>query len=103
MLAGIQEAMKLFLSLCSRLWIVIAILAGKLMTNDFVYGSVINMDVYLRKIRNIIKNFANFALAGLILFSIVQGIIGKQALDIKKTITNTLVAGILIQASWFLM
>jgi len=30
-------------------------------------------------------------------------LIGKKAIDIKKIITNTLVAGIIIQASWFLM
>jgi len=73
------------------------------MTNDFVYGSFIHLDIYLWKIRNIIKNFANFALVGLVLSAIVKGLIGKEALDVKKVITNTLVAGILIQASWFLM
>ena len=70
----------------------LAILAGKLMTNDFVYGAFIHMDIYLWKIRNIIKNFANFALTGLVLFSIVKGIIGKEALDVKKIITKTLIA-----------
>ena len=73
------------------------------MTNDFVYGAFIHMDVYLWKIRNIMKNFANFTLAGLVLVSIIKGLVGKEALDVKKIITNTLVAGILIQASRFLM
>lgn len=81
----------------------LAVLAGKLMTNDFVYGAFIHMDIYLWKIRNIIKNFANFALTWLVLYSIIKGIIGKEALDVKKVITKTLIAGILIQASWFLM
>lgn len=102
-LSKIKEALHILLSLFSRLWIILAILAGKLMTNDFVYGSFIHMDVYLRKIRNIMKNFANFALAWLVLISIIQGIVGKETLDIKKIITNTLLAGILIQSSWFLM
>jgi len=97
------EALDTFISLCSRLWVILAILAGKLMTNDFVYGAFLHMDIYLWKIRNIMKNFANFALAGLVLVSIVKGLIGKDAFDPKKVITNTLVAGILIQASWFLM
>ncbi len=101
-LEKIQWFLEKFLSLCSRLWIVLAILAGKLMTNDFVYGAFIHMDIYLWKIRNIMKNFANFALVGLVLFSIVESLTGK-ALDVKKVITNTLLAGILIQASWFLM
>jgi hypothetical protein len=29
--------------------------------------------------------------------------VGKETLDVKKIITNTLLAGILIQSSWFLM
>lgn len=102
-LKAAQELLQKFLSLCSRWWIVLAILAGKLMTNDFVYGAFIHMDIYLWKIWNIMKNFANFALIGLVLVSIVKSLVGKEALDVKKTITNTLIAGILIQASWFLM
>lgn len=98
-----KELLQTLLSLFSRLWVILAILAGKLMSNDFVYGSFLHMDIYLRKIRNIMKNFANFALVGLILVSIIKGIVGKEALDVKKIITNTLIAGILIQASRFLM
>ncbi|MEI7919034.1 MAG: hypothetical protein WCH65_02195 [bacterium] len=81
----------------------LAILAGKLMTNDFVYGAFLHMDVYLWKIWNIMKNFANFALLALVLGSIIKSLTGKEALDVKKILTNTLLAGILIQASWFLM
>ncbi|MEI7557988.1 MAG: hypothetical protein WCJ45_04075 [bacterium] len=33
----------------------------------------------------------------------MKGLIGKEALDVKKVITNTLLAGILIQSSRFLM
>jgi hypothetical protein len=102
-LKNIQSGLNNFISLCSRLRVVLAILAGKLMTNDFVYGGFLHMDIYLWKIRNIMKNFANFALVALVLGSIIKSLIGKEAMDIKKVITNTLVAGILIQASWFLM
>ena len=102
-LIATKKILQTFLSLCSRWWIILAILAGKLMTNDFVYGAFMHMDIYLWKIRNIMKNFANFALAGLVLVSIVKGLVGKEALNVKKIITNTLVAAILIQASWFLM
>ncbi len=102
-LIATKEFLQTVLSLCSRWWIILAILAGKLMTNDFVYGAFMHMDIYLWKIRNIMKNFANFALAGLVLVSIVQGLVGKEALNVKKIITNTLIAAILIQASRFLM
>ena len=73
------------------------------MTNNFVYGAFIHLDIYLWKIRNIIKNLANFALTGLVLYSIIKWLIGKGTLNIKKIITNTLIAWILIQASRFLM
>ncbi|MEI7557989.1 MAG: hypothetical protein WCJ45_04080 [bacterium] len=57
-----KDFLQTFLSLFSRLRVILAIIAGKLMTNDFVYGAFLHMDIYLRKIRNIMKNFANFAL-----------------------------------------
>jgi len=98
----ITEGLNTFISLCSRLRVVLAILAGKLMTNDFVYGAFLHMDIYLWKIWNIMKNFANFALAGLVIWSIAKYLLGKES-DLKKIIINALVAGILIQASWFLM
>jgi hypothetical protein len=81
----------------------LAILAGKLMSNDFVYGSFMHLDIYLRKIRNIMKNFANFALIGIILISIIKSLVGKESLNAKKLILSALGAGVLIQASWFLM
>lgn len=73
------------------------------MTNDRVYGAVLHMDIYLRKIRNIMKNFANFGLVAIVLRSIVKNLIGKEKMDVKKIITKTLIAGILIQASRFLV
>lgn len=73
------------------------------MTNDRVYASIIHMDIYLWKIWNIMKNFANFALVGIVLYNIIQNIVGKDKINIKDIITKTLVAGILIQASRFLV
>jgi hypothetical protein len=61
------------------------------------------MDIYLRKIWNIIKNFANFALVGIVLRNIVSNLVGKKGMDIKNLITKTLIAGVLIQASRFLV
>ena len=102
-LTTIKQYLSDFIGICSRLWVILAILAGKLMTNDFVYGAFLHMDIYLWKIWNIMKNFANFGLIWLVLFSIVKSLTGKEALNPKKIIINTLLAGILIQASWFLM
>ncbi|HBB04938.1 TPA: hypothetical protein DCZ39_08960 [Patescibacteria group bacterium] len=73
------------------------------MTNDRVYASIIHMDIYLWKIRNIMKNFANFGLIAIVLRNIIQNLVGKNKIDIKGIITKTLIAGILIQASRFLV
>jgi len=55
---GIQQITTLF----SRLWVVLAMGAGKLMGNTFVYGEFMNFDVYLWQMWNISKNFANMAI-----------------------------------------
>ena len=102
-IANVQEFLNYILKLCSRWRVILAILAGKLMTNDRVYASIIHMDIYLWKIWNIMKNFANFALVGIVLYNIIQNIVGKDKINIKDIITKTLVAGILIQASRFLV
>ena len=102
-LLTLQDRLHTLIGICSRGWIVLAILAGKLMTNERVYGSFMHLDIYLWKMWNIMKNFANFALLGLLLWEIIKGITGKSKLDAKKVIINTLIAGILIQASRFLM
>jgi hypothetical protein len=49
------------------------------------------------------KNFANFTLVGIVLRNIVSNLVGKKGMDIKDLITKTLIAGVLIQASWFLV
>ncbi len=102
-LAKIQENINFIVNLCSRARVILAILAGKLMTNDRVYGSIVHMDIYLRKIWNIMKNFANFGLIAIILYKILSGLIGKKSMDMKSIITKTLIAGVLIQASRFLV
>lgn len=98
-----QDGLKTLLSILSRWWIILATLAGKLMTNDRVYGAALHMDIYLWKLRNIMKNFANFALVGIVLWSIIKSIIGKDPIKPADIIKKTLIAGILIQASRFLV
>ncbi|HCY21333.1 TPA: hypothetical protein DIC40_05835 [Patescibacteria group bacterium] len=72
------------------------------MTNDMVYGSWLHLDVYLWKLRNICKNFANFALLGILLREIIQYVTKKTG-SIQSIVTKSVIAGILIQASWFIM
>ncbi|MDD3262849.1 MAG: hypothetical protein PHR61_03300 [Candidatus Absconditabacteria bacterium] len=84
-------------------------LAGIAMDNSMVYGSIFNMDAPLWAFWNMTKNFANFTLGFIVLFSILKGIFssfgkdkGKDARSPITVIKNTLIAGVLIQASWFL-
>jgi hypothetical protein len=73
------------------------------MDNSLVYGEVFGFDTALWDIWNITKNLANFALGFLFLYSIFMVVIGKKTQkDIFKIIKNTLLAGVLIQASWFI-
>ncbi len=90
------------------LWPVLFI-AGIALDNRLVYWSFLHLDASLWTLWNIMKNFANFALWFMVLFAIVKNIFtapfGKSwdkwwpVSIIKKT----LIAGVLIQASWFLM
>jgi len=102
------DYMRIIMALLSRVWIVLANLAGALMTNNILYWTFLHLDASLRTLRNIMKNFANFALWFMVLFAIVRNIIfvpsskeGERS--VKKILPRTLIAGVLIQASWFLM
>jgi len=106
--------LNFFISILSWLWFVFAALAGKLMTNDLVYGSFINMDKMLWLLWNIMKNFANFALWFFFVFSIVKTLFSSIGLgkskwwddpmtSAKNTVKTTLLAWLLIQMSWFLV
>ncbi len=102
-LSGIKDILQSFISIMSRWRIVLAALAGKMMSNDRVFGAALHMDVYLRKIWNMMKNFANFALIAFLLGSLIKSLVSKENLKIKELITKTLIAGVLIQASRFMM
>ena len=96
-------------SFLSWWWVILANLAGKLMTNDILYWSFLHLDTSLWNLWNIIKNFANFALWFMILFAVIQNIFvwtfGKwnDKWAPLKVIKKALIAGVLIQMSWFLM
>lgn len=99
----LSDRLQDLISILSWAWIVVAALAGKMMTNDRVFGAALHMDIYLRKIWNIMKNFANFALIAFLLGSLIKNLIKGGDMDIKGLITKTLIAGVLIQASWFMV
>jgi hypothetical protein len=99
----------ILLSIMSWIWIILANLAGKLMTNDILYWSFLHLDASLWTLWNIMKNFANFALWFFVLFAIVKNVVswpfgkGNAERSPINTIKKTLIAGVIIQSSWFLM
>jgi len=100
---------SLILSLASWVWIVLASLAGKMMTNDLVYGTVLHLDATLWKLWNIVKNFSNFALWFFVLYAIAKNIFtwafesSSGEWSPISVIKKTLIAGVLIQMSRFLV
>lgn len=97
------------LTFLSRWWVIFANLAGKLMTNDIVYGWFLHLDSTLWIFWNVIKNMANFLLGCLVLYAILRNLLSSVwKLQNDKwwpvnVIKNTLIAGVLIQMSRFLV
>lgn len=93
------------ISFLSRWWALFAILAGKLMSNDLIYWWFMHLDIFLWKIRNIMKNFANYTLWLFFLYMIIKSIISNDWWSdlIKKKLVWFVLAWILIQASRFII
>lgn len=92
-------------SFLSRWRALLATLAGKLMSNDLIYWSFMHLDIFLRKTRNIMKNFANYTLWFMFLYMIIKSLIDKEWANdvIKKKLVWFVLAWVLIQASRFLI
>lgn len=87
----------------SWIWIVIANVAGKLMSNAFVSGSILGLDKYLFQARNIVRIISNLLLA-VILFKIWYDVLKDGTTKWLGTkIVKAVVAGIVINLSWFLL
>lgn len=104
----VQDKIYIYNSILNGLYLLIwpaLALAGFALDNSMVYGSLFGLDAPLFLIWNIIKNIANFVLWFMVLFEILKnffttGESGKKAFEVIK---KALIAGVLIQASWFLM
>lgn len=57
-----MQLLSTIVGLLSRGWTVLAFLAGKLMSNDWVYASGLHLDKVLFVMWNYMKNIANFVL-----------------------------------------
>lgn len=99
----LQTTFQFIVWFLSRWRVLLASIAGKLMTNDMVYWSFIHMDVFIRKARNIMKNFANYALWFGFLFFIIKSFFSKWwAWDVKWKIIWFIAWWVLVQASRFI-
>lgn len=97
------EIVNMLIKIASRARTIPAILAGKLMSNDFIYASWLWLDKSLFTMWNYMKNFANFTLWFILVFKIAKSLFTKDAFSIKKELPNFLLASILLNMSWFLM
>lgn len=81
------------------------VLAGTAMDNSLVYGEFFDLDRPLWQLRNMSKNFANFALWFFVLYQILQFIfsVDKTEFEIKKILWWALLAWVGIQLSWFVI
>lgn len=101
-LDGLQAIMQIIYIL---LWPLMFI-SGIALDNSLVYGEFINLDSILWSMWNVSKNLANFALGFFVLFEIIKFVFLAQDSDlwgVFKVLQWALIAGIGIQASWFIM
>ncbi len=82
------------------------VIAWNAMDNSLVYWSIFHLDAPLWKFWNIMKNFANYALWFVLLYQILKGLFSLKWIDKNEIfwiVKKILLAGILIQASRFLL
>ena len=88
----------------SRIWIIIAKLAWKLMTNGMIYWEAFQLDSYLWKIWQMVRNMVNFAIGFYFLYHILRFILSPSKDSTpQKIIKQSLVGGVLVQMSWFIV
>ena len=108
MLSNMNELFQTVLKILYALLWPVLFIAGIALDNTLVYWSFLHLDASLWSLWNIMKNFANFALWFMVLFTIVRNIFtspfgGNDKRKPIEIIKKTLIAGVLIQMSWFLM
>lgn len=107
---SVWEILNLVLKVMYLLLWPLLVIAWLALDNTLVYASIFDLDAPLWQFWNMMKNFANFTLWFMVLFAIIKSILtnswGWSVKDEKSPlgiIKTTLIAGILIQASWFLL
>jgi hypothetical protein len=97
--------MSLFLNFISWAWMIPAVLAGELMSNDLVYGQLVWLEHYFYQFWTLMRTIANFALVAIIIMVIIKII--RKPWEYMKLLgdygSRILISGVLINMSWFLM
>ena len=105
-LTEVNEMSALFHKIVYVLMYPLLIVAWKLVDNSFVYWEIFGFDAVLWQLWVIVRNLSNFALGFIFIYYIFSYLIkGDKDSKIKpgKIIIKSLVAWVLIQASWFIM
>ncbi len=99
---SISQFLDFVIKFFSWWWVFFAIIAWKLMTNDWIFW--FGMDKYLFAMWNVMKNFANFAIGFAFLFLILYSFFkGQPGALIKQYLGKLLLAAVLINISWFVI
>ena len=86
------------------IWMLPAIVAWQLMTNQLVFWAAFGLDTYLWVFWSYMKNIAMFVIGFLFLFFIFKSFFQQEPFSIlKKQIPKLFLSSILVSMSWFLM
>jgi len=102
----ISDLLVSFVDLIWTIWFIFPIIAGKLLTNDFVYWTIFNMDTMLWHIWNFSRTLANFVIWFLFIYLILKHILqfsDKDASLLKSWLPKIVISSILINMSWFIL
>ena len=87
-------------------WFIFPILAGKLLTNDFVYGTFMHLDVILWKVWNFSRTVANFLIGFIFVFAIFKYLVSfndKNVSVLKSYLPKLAFWTLIVNASWFIL
>lgn len=101
-LKGINTVINPIIMFFSRVRVLLAIGASKLMSNELIYGSILKLDTYLWTIWNVMKNIANFIMGFMVLFMTLRYLLFLGESPVKL-IPKLLLAGILVNMSRFIV
>ncbi len=99
----VYDLLDKFIRILAWFWIVPASIAGNLLWNEWVYGEVFNFNVYLWKMRQIMRTFSNFVIWWLFLWFILQSIFTWAVSDLGSRLARLWLWALLVNMSWLLM